>query len=62
MTGFSYKLKPERDLPIGSEIIDQKAKYNHNHPVEGGFVNEPGNWKYGRPNDYSNRAGLLNIY
>ena len=44
-----------------AEVIEQKADYIHNNPVEAGFVQEPFHWKYSSALDYSGGKGLVNI-
>jgi REP element-mobilizing transposase RayT len=43
------------------EVIDQKAEYIHQNPVEAGFVTEPWHWKYSSAIDHSGGKGLLEI-
>jgi putative transposase len=43
------------------KVIDQKADYIHNNPVEAGFVLEPHQWKYSSAIDYSDGKGILDI-
>ena len=44
-----------------AEVIEQKADYIHNNPVEAGFVVEPWHWKYSSAIDYSDGKGLIDI-
>ncbi|GGI52479.1 transposase [Mucilaginibacter galii] len=44
-----------------AEVIEQKADYIHNNPVEAGFVNEPEHWKYSSAIDYAGGKGLVSI-
>lgn len=44
-----------------AEVIDQKVDYIHNNPVEAGFVDEPGHWRYSSATDYSGGKGILEI-
>ena len=43
------------------EVIDQKAEYIHNNPVEAGFVTEAHYWQYSSAIDYSGGRGLVKI-
>jgi putative transposase len=42
-------------------VIEQKADYIHNNPVEAGFVTEAAYWKYSSAIDYSGGKGLIDI-
>jgi REP element-mobilizing transposase RayT len=42
-------------------VIEQKADYIHNNPVEAGFVTEPSNWQYSSAIDYAGCKGLIDI-
>jgi putative transposase len=44
-----------------AELIEQKADYIHNNPVEAGFVIEPEHWKYSSAIDYAGSKGLVAI-
>lgn len=44
-----------------AEVIEQKADYIHNNPVEAGFVTEPWHWKYSSAIDYAGGKGLIDI-
>ena len=44
-----------------AEVIEQKADYIHNNPVEAGFVNEGWHWKYSSAIDYCDGKGLIDI-
>jgi putative transposase len=42
-------------------VIEQKAEYLHNKPIEAGFVTEAWHWKYSSAIDYSGGKGLIEI-
>jgi putative transposase len=42
-------------------VIEQKADYIHNNPVEAGFVTEPSYWQYSSAIDYADGKGLIDI-
>ncbi|SDI70137.1 REP-associated tyrosine transposase [Mucilaginibacter sp. P25] len=42
-------------------VIEQKADYIHNNPVEAGFVTEPSYWRYSSAIDYVDGKGLIDI-
>lgn len=42
-------------------VIEQKADYIHNNPVEAGFVTEPSYWRYSSAIDYADGKGLIDI-
>jgi len=42
-------------------VIEQKADYIHDNPVEAGFVSEPWHWKYSSAVDYSGGKGLIKV-
>lgn len=42
-------------------VIEQKANYIHNNPVQSGFVSESYHWKYSSAIDYSGGKGLIEI-
>jgi REP element-mobilizing transposase RayT len=42
-------------------VIEQKADYIHNNPVEAGFVTEPSYWQYSSAIDYAGGKGLIDI-
>jgi REP element-mobilizing transposase RayT len=44
-----------------ANVIEQKADYIHNNPVESGFVTETWHWKYSSAIDYCDGKGLINI-
>jgi len=44
-----------------AEVIEQKADYIHNNPVEAGFVSEAHYWQYSSAIDYSGGKGLVEI-
>jgi putative transposase len=44
-----------------AEVIEQKADYIHNNPVEAGFVHEGWHWKYSSAIDYIDGKGLIDI-
>ena len=61
----SYQFWQHNNKPIevwSAAVIDQKADYLHNNPVEAGFVNEPHHWKYSSAIDYAHGKGLVEIY
>ncbi|TRX40886.1 REP-associated tyrosine transposase [Flavobacterium restrictum] len=36
------------------KVFEQKLNYNHNNPVQAGFVTDPTDWKYSSARNYSN--------
>jgi putative transposase len=44
-----------------AKVIEQKADYIHNNPVEAGYVTEPWHWKYSSAIDYAGGKGLIDI-
>jgi len=51
-----------KPIELWSEaVIEQKADYIHNNPVESGFVSESYHWKYSSTIDYSGGTGLIEI-
>jgi REP element-mobilizing transposase RayT len=60
----NYQFWQHHNKPIelwSAEVIEQKADYIHNNPVEAGFVIEPWHWKYSSAVDYAEGKGLINI-
>ena len=61
----NYQFWQHHNKPIelwSAEVIEQKANYLHNNPVEAGFVNEAYYWKYSSAIDYADGKGLVDIY
>lgn len=59
-----YQFWQHHNKPIelwSPEVIEQKADYIHNNPVEAGFVTEPWYWKYSSAIDYSGGKGLIDV-
>ncbi|WP_254659578.1 hypothetical protein [Mucilaginibacter sp. PPCGB 2223] len=59
-----YQFWQHDNRPIelwSAKVIEQKADYLHNNPVEAGFVNEAHHWKYSSAIDYADGKGLINI-
>jgi hypothetical protein len=59
-----YQFWQHNNHPIelwSADVIEQKAEYIHNNPVESGFVSEPWHWKYSSAIDYSGGKGILEI-
>jgi putative transposase len=59
-----YQFWQHHNKPIelwSAEVIEQKADYIHNNPVEAGFVNESWHWKYSSAIDYADGKGLIDI-
>jgi putative transposase len=59
-----YQFWQQHNQPIelwSAQVIEQKADYIHNNPVEGGFVVYAEDWKYSSAVDYSGGKGLVNI-
>jgi putative transposase len=60
----NYQFWQHHNKPIelwSADVIEQKADYIHNNPVEAGFVSEPMHWKYSSAIDYCDGKGLINI-
>lgn len=60
----NYQFWQHHNKPIelwSAAVIEQKADYIHNNPVEAGFVEEPMHWKYSSAIDYADGKGLINI-
>lgn len=60
----NYQFWQHHNKPIelwSPEVIEQKADYIHNNPVEAGFVSEPIHWQYSSAIDYSDGKGLIDI-
>jgi putative transposase len=60
----SYQFWQHHNKPIelwSAAVIEQKADYLHNNPVEAGFVTEPWHWKYSSATDYADGKGLIDI-
>jgi len=59
-----YQFWQHHNKPIelwSAEVIEQKADYIHNNPVEAGFVTEPWHWKHSSAVDYSGGKGLIDV-
>jgi putative transposase len=59
-----YQFWQHNNKPIelwSPHVIEQKADYIHNNPVEAGFVTEPQHWKHSSAIDYCGGKGLVNI-
>jgi len=60
----AYQFWQHNNKPIelwSAAVIEQKADYIHDNPVEAGFVSEPWHWKYSSAVDYSGGKGLINV-
>jgi len=60
----NYQFWQHNNKPIAlwtPKVIEQKADYIHNNPVEAGFVSEPWHWQYSSAADYSGGKGLIDI-
>lgn len=58
--GYQFWQHHNKPIELWSAIvIEQKADYLHNNPVEAGFVIEPWYWKYSSASDYSGGKGLI---
>jgi putative transposase len=60
----NYQFWQHHNKPIelwSAAVIEQKADYIHNNPVEAGFVIESWHWKYSSATDYANGKGLIDI-
>jgi len=60
----SYQFWQHHNKPIelwSATVIEQKADYIHNNPVEAGFVTEAWHWKYSSAIDYADGKGLIDI-
>jgi putative transposase len=60
----SYQFWQHNNKPIelwSANVIEQKADYVHDNPVEAGFVTESWHWKYSSAIDYCDGKGLINI-
>lgn len=60
----NYQFWQHNNKPIelwSASVIEQKADYIHNNPVEAGFVTEPWHWKYSSALDYCDGKGLIEI-
>lgn len=61
---ITYQFWQHNNKPIelwSAAVIEQKADYIHDNPVEAGFVSEPWHWKYSSAVDYSGGKGLINV-
>jgi len=61
----NYQFWQHHNKPIelwSPSVIEQKADYIHNNPVEAGFVTEPMHWKYSSALDYADGKGLIDIH
>jgi putative transposase len=60
----TYQFWQHNNQPIelwSPKVIEQKADYLHNNPVEAGFVAEAEHWKYSSAIDYWGGKGLTDI-
>lgn len=60
----NYQFWQHNNNPIelwSPHVIEQKADYIHNNPVEAGFVTEPQFWQYSSAIDYHGGQGLIEI-
>lgn len=60
----AYQFWQHNNKPIelwSAKVIEQKADYIHDNPVEAGFVSEAWHWKYSSAIDYSGGKGLINV-
>jgi putative transposase len=60
----NYQFWQHNNKPIelwSPAVIQQKADYLHDNPVEAGFVLEAWHWKYSSAVDYSGGKGLVDV-
>jgi hypothetical protein len=60
----NYQFWQHNNQPIelwSPKVIEQKADYLHNNPVEAGFITEAWHWKYSSAIDYSGGKGLIDV-
>jgi putative transposase len=60
----NYQFWQHHNKPIelwSAEVIEQKADYIHNNPVEAGFVSEAWHWRYSSAINYSDGKGLIDV-
>jgi len=60
----NYQFWQHNNKPIelwSAEVIEQKADYIHNNPVESGFVSEPSHWKYSSAINYADGIGVIDV-
>jgi putative transposase len=60
----TYQFWQHNNKPIqlwSAAVIQQKADYLHDNPVEAGLVTESWYWKYSSAIDYADGKGLLDI-
>lgn len=60
----NYQFWQHQNKPIqlwSAEVIQQKADYLHNNPVEAGYVTESWHWKYSSAVDYTYGKGLIDL-
>jgi putative transposase len=60
----NYQFWQHNNNPIAlwtPKVIEQKADYLHNNPVDAGFVNEGWHWKYSSAVDYAGGKGLIDV-
>lgn len=59
-----YQFWQHHNKPIllwSAKVIEQKADYIHNNPVEAGFVTESQYWQYSSAIDYCGGKGLVDV-
>ena len=42
-------------------MMRQKVEYIHQNPVQRGYVDEPGHWRYSSARNYQGKAGLIEV-
>ncbi|RFZ84119.1 transposase [Mucilaginibacter terrenus] len=62
VTGHQFWQHHNKPIQLWSAaVIQQKADYIHNNPVEAGFVTDCWHWKYSSAIDYADGKGLIEI-
>ena len=62
VTNYQFWQHDNHPIELWSpHVIEQKADYLHNNPVEAGFVTEAAYWKYSSAIDYWGGKGLIDI-
>jgi putative transposase len=59
-----YQFWQHNNKPIelwSAHVIEQKADYLHDNPVEAGFVTDAWHWRYSSAIDYADGKGLIEI-
>ena len=60
----SFQFWKQHNQPIelsNNEMLQQTLDYLHNNPIEAGFVDEPGHYRYSSARDYEGIKGLLPV-